>query len=108
MKGDSFWIEQMLDRIGRIEAIVAKGKDAFDADVVLQDALIRNIEVVGESVKNLSTEVTKLDHDWKAAAGMKDILIHAYFRVDLDLVWQTAVTRMPELGQLLSSFSEAE
>ncbi|MCP9831962.1 DUF86 domain-containing protein [Synechococcus sp. HJ21-Hayes] len=55
----------------------------------LQDALIRCIEVLGEAVKRLSPELREQNSDlpWRGMAGMRDLLIHAYDRVDLDEVW---------------------
>lgn len=65
----------------------------------LQDAVIRNIEVIGEAAKRVSPEMRGrlAELDWKRSCGMRDVLIHDYIGVDLEQVWNVASTRIPEL-----------
>ena len=74
--------------------------DALERTDYLQDALIRCIEVLGEAVKRLSPELREKNSDlpWRGMAGMRDLLIHAYDRVDLDEVWQ-AYIQFPSIRQ---------
>ncbi len=73
---------------------------------VLQDAVIRNVEVIGEAAKRVSAEAR--GHlpqlDWKAICGMREVLIHDYIGVDLDEVWNVASSRIPELQAALEQF----
>ena len=71
-----------------------------------QDAVIRNVEVIGEAAKRISAEARgDLAHlDWKAICGMRDVLIHDYIGVDLDEVWNVASFRIPELQSALEGF----
>jgi len=64
--------------------------EAFEQTDYLQDALIRCLEVIGEAVKRLSPDLREQHSDlpWRGMAGMRDLLIHAYDRVDLEEVWQ--------------------
>ena len=64
--------------------------DSFEQTDYLQDALIRCLEVMGEAVKRLSPELREQHSDlpWRGMAGMRDLLIHVYDRVDLEEVWQ--------------------
>ncbi|HQE96740.1 MAG TPA: DUF86 domain-containing protein, partial [Methanothrix sp.] len=65
----------------------------------LQDQIIRRIEIIGEAVKNLPEELKK-DHPeipWRDLAGMRDIVAHQYFGVDLETVWLVAKDELPEL-----------
>lgn len=75
----------------------------FMKDEKTQDAVIRNIEIIGEAVKNISDDF-KLKHDvipWKDLAKVRDKLIHHYFGVNLDIVWNIIKGSLPEtLGQL--------
>lgn len=86
---DLNYIRHILDCIGRIQEYTVEGKKAFDANRMVQDAVVRNIEIIGEAVKNLS-EDAKAGHPeipWKQIARMRDKVIHHYFGLDLELVW---------------------
>ena len=73
-------------------------KKDFLKDVKSQDAVMRRLEIIGEAVKNLPTDFKKGKSSipWKNIAGMRNFLIHEYFGVDLDLVWQTVKKDLPE------------
>lgn len=76
---------------------------------MIQDAVIRNLEIIGEATKKISLESRDAQPGipWNSIAGMRDVLIHRYFGVDLDAVWQVVAQHLPELSeaveQLLSS-----
>jgi uncharacterized protein with HEPN domain len=66
---------------------------------MVQDAVIRNLEVIGEAVKGLSDDLRSANRDvpWKQIAGMRDVLIHHYFGVKLETVWQVVIEHLPPL-----------
>ena len=70
----------------------------------LQDAIIRRLEIIGEAVKNLPPAFKEKypDIPWKKIAGMRDILIHEYFSVDLTLTWQVVKHELPLIKKQLS------
>lgn len=73
--------------------------DQFERHSKTQDAIIRNIEVIGEAVKQLSDTI-KTKHDripWKEIAGTRDRLIHGYFGVNIDIIWEIATMDIPKL-----------
>ena len=72
----------------------------------LQDAVIRNVEVIGEAAKRVAADARGRvgQMDWKAICGMRDVLIHDYIGVDLDEVWNVASFRIPELQEALEQF----
>ena len=76
----------------------------------MQDALIRCLEVMGEAVKRISPELREQHSDlpWRGMAGMRDLLIHAYDRVDLDEVWQ-AYRQFPAIREaIVETLSSAD
>jgi uncharacterized protein with HEPN domain len=97
MKDDRVYLLHILDSVGRILDYTRDGRDAFMADTKTQDAVIRNIEIIGEATKNLSDalKAAHTDIPWKQIAGMRDTLIHRYFGVKLDLVWQVVENDLP-------------
>ncbi|MDQ3846768.1 MAG: DUF86 domain-containing protein [Bacteroidota bacterium] len=83
-------------------------KDDFVSNKLVQDAVIRNFEIIGEASKNISVDFRTLyPHiPWKQMAGMRDKLIHHYITVDLDAVWTTITDELPDLKIELEKFRD--
>jgi len=99
-RGDAEFVCDILEAIKRIEQYVEKCDYAkFLEDNMIQDAVVRNLEIVGEAVKNIS-ETAKEKYgniEWKKLAGMRDRIVHFYFGVNWDIVWDVIKNRLPEL-----------
>jgi uncharacterized protein with HEPN domain len=110
VKDDRLYLHHMLERCRRITRFIRPGRDVFIASEELQDAVIRNVEVIGEAAKRVSAESrTRISSlDWKSICGMRDVLIHDYIGVDLDEVWNVAYSRIPELEAVLENFLAGE
>ncbi len=88
--------------IGRTEGL---SFEAFAADETLRRAFVRSLEIIGEAAKKVPDEFRAAHPtvEWRAMAGMRDRLIHGYFGVDFELVWDVVQTRIPALrGQIAS------
>ena len=97
-------IEDILDAIDNIEHYVAGlDFDAFDADRKTVDAVERNLEIIGEATANLPDEV--LDRwpevPWRYMKGVRNLLAHEYFGVDVGIIWQTIQEDLPAITPLL-------
>lgn len=84
--------------------------DEFSDDETLKRAFARSIEVIGEATKNLSPEIRDRhpNVEWRAMAGMRDQLIHGYFGVDYEIVWEVATEKAPELAEQIHVILEQE
>lgn len=84
------------------------GREAFFSDGKTQDAVIRNIEIIGQAVKGISDATRSLEPGvpWRQIAGMRDKLIHEYFGVDLALVWDVVERELPVLRPQLEALSQ--
>jgi len=90
----------MIEAAGRaVQYCAGFSFDEFVEDTKTQDAVTRNIEIMGEATKNLSGEIRERHKNipWKSIAGMRDRLIHGYFGVNLDIVWAVVREDLPPL-----------
>lgn len=80
------------------------------ADQKTIDAVVRNLEIIGEAIKKLPAEVRNRHPDvpWKRIAGLRDILIHEYFGIDLDIIWDVVETKLPSLAERVAAILSAE
>lgn len=107
MKDERVYLGHIRDAINDIKSYAAVGEEAFLADRMRQDAVIRKLEIIGEAVKRLSetTRARRPEIPWKQIAGMRDRLTHDYFGIDLGLVWRVVERDLQKLdtaiGELL-------
>ncbi|EDX77630.1 conserved hypothetical protein [Coleofasciculus chthonoplastes PCC 7420] len=99
MKNELLYLSNISECIGNIETYTKEGKTAFFQNRMMQDAVIRNLEIIGEATKRLSPEIRNQypDIPWRQIAGLRDVLIHDYLRVDLEEVWRIVEINLPDL-----------
>ena len=93
------YLEEILGAAAKIRSYVGTmGADEFLQDGKTVDAVVRNLEIIGEAVKQLPETVRAQDPgvEWQKVAGLRDILIHAYSRVDLDIIWDVVANKLPD------------
>ena len=105
MKDDRLHLLYIIEAIDKILQYTKEGRDAFIANPMAQDAVIRNFEIIGEAVKQLSAEVKKKNPKipWKRIAGFRDVLIHDYMMVELEEVWNVVSHHLADLGREINS-----
>lgn len=99
MRDDRLYLSNIKECIERIEVYTRNGKDVFVQETMIQDAVIRNFEIMGEATKRLSNElrITYPNVPWQQVAGFRDVLIHDYLKVDLNRVWGVIELNLPQL-----------
>jgi len=110
-RSDAELAEDIREAIARI-ALYTQGMTygTFFQDIKTQDAVVRNLEILGEAAKGLSAEFRR-DHAairWQDIAGMRDRLIHHYAGVNWSIVWNVIEEKLPELRRELGSVSNGE
>ena len=106
-RGDSEHVHDIKEAVKRIEAYT-KGLSysKFLKDAKTQDAVVRNLEIIGEAVKNTSSDFKRKNRniEWKSIAGMRDKLIHEYFGVNLEIVWNVIKEKLPQLKNQIKKY----
>lgn len=104
MKDDLIYLNHILQSIIRIEEYLINVKyDEYCSNLLLQDGIVRQLEIIGEATKHLSEITTKLKPDipWKDIIGMRNKLTHDYFGTDIDNVWETATDDIPYIKPII-------
>jgi len=110
-RADRDLLGDILEALRRAETYSAgQSYDQFLADTKTQDAVIRTLEIVGEATKGLSPALRERHPEipWKNMAGLRDKLIHDYFGVNIDIVWEIVRDELPSLSVQVAGILEGE
>ncbi|MDT7961462.1 MAG: DUF86 domain-containing protein [Armatimonadota bacterium] len=110
-RSDINYLRDILDAIASIEEyLYGFDYDAFLSDKRTRDAVIRNLEIIGEAIKKLSPAIRSRypEVPWRSVAGLRDVLIHDYFGVDYEDIWEIVSTDLKELKQQIQAIISKE
>jgi uncharacterized protein with HEPN domain len=98
-------LRDILEAIAAIERHQDGDKSGFERDELLQALFLRHLQIIGEAARALPTEVRILAPDvpWPKIIGMRNVLVHGYFDIDTDIVWQAVTNDVPDLKPAILS-----
>lgn len=105
MKNDGVYLAHIRECLDRISKYTAAGRPAFEADTLTQDAVLRNLHTLSESTTRLS-DACKQRHpeiDWRKIAGFRNVIVHDYLGIDLDIVWGIVEQDLPVLRRTVDA-----
>ncbi len=108
MKDNSLYLHHILDCIEKIERFTGDDRDEFMKSELVQDAVIRNLQMLSESVKQIPDRLKDPypSIDWRAIAAFRNILVHEYLGVNMERVWEVVASDLPPLNKAILSMLE--
>jgi uncharacterized protein with HEPN domain len=110
VRDDRVYLYHILDCIQRVEEDTAGGYTFFAASRTHQDAVMRNLQVMAESTQRLSDAIkfTQPAVQWQMIAGFRNVLVHDYLGVDVDIVWDVVIQDLPPLKTAITAMLAAQ
>jgi len=108
MKDDCLYLEHILECIRKIEDYTEMDEARFMDSSMIQDAVVRNLQVMADSTQRISEKIKSKypDVEWRGIAGFRNILVHDYFGLDLGEIWEVIERRLPTLKTQIEEILE--
>lgn len=108
MKENRIYLIHIRDCLQRIKSYTATGKDDFFQETIIQDSVIRNLEVMCESIKKLPDEwkASESSIPWERIVGFRNRLAHEYLSLNLEVVWDVVENYLPDLESAIENIAE--
>ena len=106
MKDDKLYLIHIIECIEHIESYISQiDRDAFMDTTLVQDAVMRNLQVIAESTQRLSEQAkhSRKEIDWYKIAGFRNILVHDYLGIDVEMVWNIIAKDIPVLKRAIQA-----
>jgi uncharacterized protein with HEPN domain len=109
MRQDGERLQDILEAIGQIERYVLRGKDAFQTDELVQIWMVHHLQVIGEAAAAISEDLQARHPEvpWALIIAFRNVLVHEYFRIDLETVWRILEQDLPGLKLSVASILQA-
>lgn len=103
MKDDNLYLIHIDECIRRIERYTAVGREAFLTSTLIQDAVLRNLQTLGESARRISDELklARPEAAWNGVSGFRNVLVHDYLELNMERVWEVIVKDLPAFKQVI-------
>lgn len=110
MRGDAERVADMFEAAERLEEQGSKGRARFDQDEIVQLALVHLVQIIGEAASRVSDDLRQRHPEipWRHVVGMRNRVVHGYFEVDLDLLWDVVTLDIPKLRAQLAAIPDEE
>lgn len=110
MRRDDERLADILEASDKIAARAALGRERFDADEDVQLAVVHLVQVVGEAASGLSGELTSAHPEtpWRQIVAMRNRVVHGYFEIDLDILWDVVTIDVPRLARQVHAINAAQ
>jgi len=113
LKDDRVYLTHILECIQRVREYTHDDYDTFKGSTLVQDATIRNLQIMSESTQRISQTIkdSNSDIDWRRIAGLRNVLTHDYLSIDLEVVWNIVVQYLPvfqnQIQNILNGLEDA-
>ena len=108
MRSDRERLTDILEAIEKIERYIPRGKQAFENDEMFQVWVVRHLQIIGEAASRVSvnTQMRFPEVPWGNMIGMRHVLVHGYFEIDLEIVWSVIEKDLPSLKEQIQSVGQ--